>query len=385
VTLTKRDETRPLRVLWATDRIGYGNHLHGPGRRLLTIAPRIDPAVAQIVACVLRADDPELSRLFAERGIPLRHLGKHRLDPTTVPKLLSILRRERIDLVHLTGYGASNFGRIAAGMLGIPSIVHVTDHYYPWYQRVADRLLAPWTTAVVTVSHSVARTSPMFRSPRLQRCTTVIHNAIDLEEFAPAEPDAVRRLRASLQLEPQDLVVGYVGRLHPEKGVHHLVEAAPAILAAEPRARLLLVGDGPQRAELEQRVAELGLGERVSLRGFEADVASMLSVLDVAVFPSLTEGFPNVVLEAMAVGKPVVASDVEGIAELLDQGETGLLVPPADPPALASAVLRLLAQPEERARLAANARRASRAYGIERHVAALETLYRRVAAEGRAS
>jgi glycosyltransferase involved in cell wall biosynthesis len=339
--------------------------------------------VARIEACVLRAEDPDLARLFRERDIPLRHLGKHRLDPTTIPKLVRIIRRERIDLVHLTGYGASNFGRIAATLTGIPSIVHVTDHYYPWYQRAADTLLAPWTPCVVTVSHSVARTSPMFRNERLRARTSVIHNALDLDEFAPLAPDAALALRGKLGLAAGDVVVGYVGRLHEEKGVQHLLEAAPAILAADPRVRLVLVGDGPTREALEARARALALGPRCSFPGFATDVRSMLSALDVAVFPSLTEGFPNVVLEAMAVGKPVVASGIEGIAEILVHDETGLLVPPADPPALADAILRLVARPEERARLASNAKRTSRGYGLERYVTALEQLYVRVARDGR--
>jgi glycosyltransferase involved in cell wall biosynthesis len=372
-----------LRVLWATDRIGYGSHLHGPGRRLLSIAPHMDPAVVRLFACVMRAEDVELSRLFEAKGISLRHLGRHRLDPRTIAPLVRIIREEEIDVLHLTGYGASNFGRIAAALTGIPAIVHVTDHYYPWYQHVADRLLARWTTAVITVSNSVARDSPMFRSGRLAGRITVIQNAIDLEEFAPVDAAVSRRLRGTLGIRPEQLVVGYVGRLHEEKGLLHLLEAAPAILRAVPDACLLLVGDGPQRDELHERVRRLGLERNVIFEGFRTDVAAVLSMLDVVVLPSLTEGFPNVALEAMAVGRAIVASRVEGIEEIVAHERTGLLVSPANPRELAEAIVRLLEQPAERARLAGNAREASLGSGLDGYVKALVGVYRRVTDRGR--
>ncbi len=372
-----------LRVLWATDRIGYGSHLHGPGRRLLSIAPHVDPAVVRLLACVMRAEDVELSRLFEAKGVSLRHLGRHRLDPRTIAPLVRIIREEEIDVLHLTGYGASNFGRIAAALTGIPAIVHVTDHYYPWYQHVADRLLARWTTAVIAVSNSVARDSPMFRSGRLADRVTVIQNAIDLEEFAPVDAAVSRRLRGALGIRPEQLVVGYVGRLHEEKGLLHLLEAAPAILRAVPDACLLLVGDGPQRDELHERVRRLGLERNVIFEGFRTDVAAVLSMLDVVVLPSLTEGFPNVALEAMAVGRAIVASRVEGIEEIVAHERTGLLVSPANPRELAEAIVRLLEQPAERARLAGNAREASLGSGLDGYVKALVGVYRRVTDRGR--
>lgn len=376
---------RPLRVLWATDRIGYGSHLHGPGRRLLSIMPHVDPAAVRISACVLRAEDAELSRLFETKGISLRHLGRHRLDPRTIASLVRIIREEAIDLLHLTGYGASNFGRIAAALMGIPAIVHVTDHYYPWYQHVADRLLGRWTAAVITVSNSVARNSPMFRDGRLGSRVTVIQNAIDLEEFAPAPAEVSRRMRSALGIRPDQLVVGYVGRLHEEKGLLHLVAGAPAILRAMPDTCFLLVGDGPQRDELRALVGRLGLERNFILEGFRADVAAVLSMLDVVVLPSLTEGFPNVALEAMAVGRAIVASRVEGIQEIVVDDETGLLVPPADPEALAASIVRLLEQPTERARLAKGARAASLQYRPDGYVRALMNVYRRVVDRGRAA
>ena len=370
---------RPLNVLWATDRIGYGSHLHGPGRRLLTIAPEIDPAVARLVVCVLRGEDPALSRLFAQRGIPLRHLGRRRLDPTTLPRLVRLVREERIDLLHLTGWGASDFGRLVSAWTGVPAIVHVTDHYHPWYQDVADRLLGWRTDAVIAVSRSVAETSPMFRHARLRRRVRVLQNPVDLREFAPVPEAEAAALRQALGVPPGRLVVGYLGRLHPEKGVHHLPDALPAVVRAVPEAVLVVIGDGPQQRALEAQVQRLGLGPHVLFHGFRSDVAAALSAFDVAVVPSLTEGFPNVVLEAMAVGRPIVASRVEGIAEILRHDETGWLVPPGDAPGLADALVRALKEPAERARLATGAREAAKRFDLRAYVRALEATWGEIA------
>jgi glycosyltransferase involved in cell wall biosynthesis len=189
-------------------------------------------------------------------------------------------------------------------------------------------------------------------------------------------------MRVSLGIGPEQRVVGYVGRLHEEKGLLHLLAAAPAILRTVPDACILLVGDGPQREDLRQRVRELGLEGNVIFEGFRTDVAAVLSMLDVVALPSLTEGFPNVALEAMAVGRAIVASRVEGIGEIVVDGETGLLVPPANPTELAACIVRLLEQPTERARLAGNALRASRRYGLDGYVKALLGVYLRAVNRG---
>ncbi len=373
---------RPVNVLWATDRVGYGSHLHGPGRRLLTIAPELDPARVRLTACVLRAEDPALSRLFTDRGIALRYLGKHRLDPTTLPRLARIVRDEKIDLLHLTGYGASDFGRVVSAMAGVPAIVHVTDHYYPWYQAIADRLLARHTDAVIAVSRSVVATSPMFRIARLRARARVMQNPVDLRDFAPIPAQAAVALRRELGIAPGRPLVGAIGRLHPEKGLLHLLEAVPEVVRAVPDAVFLVVGDGPQRDELHAQARRLGLGDHVVFHGFRTDVAALLSILDVVAVPSLTEGFPNLVLEAMAVGRALVASDVEGISEILVHDETGWLVPPRDSAGLAAAIVRLLRRPEARERLGRNAHEAAKRFDLRAYVRVLEDTWVQVAAAG---
>lgn len=370
---------RPLNVLWATDRIGYGSHLHGPGRRLLTIVPELDPAAVRLTVCVLRPEDPDLSRLFAERGIPLRHFGKHRFDPTTLVRLLRLVREEGIDLLHVTGWGATSFGRAVSALTRVPIVVHVTDHYHPWHQALADRLLGWRTDALVAVSRSVAETSPMFRSERLRRRVRVIRNPVDLREFSAVTEAEAAALRRELGIEPGRPVVGYVGRLHEEKGVHHLLAAAPEVARTAPGAVFLVVGDGPRQAELHAEARRLGLGERAVFHGFRRDVAAVLSICDVVAVPSLTEGFPNVVLEAMAVGRAIVASDVEGIAEILVHGETGWLVPPGDPARLAAGIVHLLQHPAERERLARSARAAAQGFDLRAYVRALEATWLEVA------
>jgi glycosyltransferase involved in cell wall biosynthesis len=159
----------------------------------------------------------------------------------------------------------------------------------------------------------------------------VIANGVDARQFQPG----ARRGNGSFR-------IACVGRLIFNKGPQFLIEAAPEVLQAHPEAEFVLVGDGPLRARLEERARELRIGHRVDFLGSRSDVAAILQGCDVLVRPSLLEGMPLAVLEAMACGLPVVATPVAGTSELVRDGENGLLVRPADPGALAGAILRLM-------------------------------------------
>jgi glycosyltransferase involved in cell wall biosynthesis len=204
------------------------------------------------------------------------------------------------------------------------------------------------------------------------RPARVIHPGADLEVFAA--PDR-SRARAALGIGDDDVAIGIVGRLQPWKGQHVLLEAAPAILAVEPRARFLVIGGTPggfsagYPAALERQVAALAIAERVSFLGQRDDVAALLPGLDVFVHASRDEPFGIVIVEAMAAGVPVVATDAGGVPEIVVDGEHGLLVPPEDAPALAEAVAATLADPgAARTRVDAARARAFDRFGWARYV-----------------
>jgi glycosyltransferase involved in cell wall biosynthesis len=210
------------------------------------------------------------------------------------------------------------------------------------------------------------------------RKVSTIPNGVDLTRFGPASQAAARR---ALGLPGESTVVGTVGRLDPVKDQAALVRAFATLMGAYPEALLVLAGDGPCREELARLVAELGAGGRVRLLGECRDVPQVLAAMDLFVLPSLAEGMSNTILEAMAVGLPVVATRVGGNRELVDEGETGRLVPPGDPRALADAVAGYLDDAHVRGLHGkASRRRASETFALERMYRAHESLYGRLLA-----
>jgi glycosyltransferase involved in cell wall biosynthesis len=186
------------------------------------------------------------------------------------------------------------------------------------------------------------------------RRLTQIDNGIDPEAFSPQRPDDA--LRSSLGIASDDVVVGTVGRLAPLKGLEVLVEAAAGVVAQVPRAKLMFIGDGPLRQRLEHLASERGLQRRVVFTGARDDVPRLLSLLEVFVLPSLAEGQPMALLEAMSAAKAVVATRVGDVPKMVEGGECGIVIPPGDPAALTDAVVSLLRDEGRRSELARKAR-----------------------------
>jgi glycosyltransferase involved in cell wall biosynthesis len=235
--------------------------------------------------------------------------------------------------------------------------------------RVADRV--------------VVNAESLRPSGRAGRRTEVIPSGVDTERFQPRAGARVAA-KARLGVPPDRPLIGTVGRLEGRKGTATLIEAAARLAdygAAD--VGVVVAGDGPLRGELRGLVERLGLAACVTLLGQRSDVREVLAALDVFVLPSRTEGMSNALLEAMAMACPVVATAVGGTPEVVVPGETGVLVPPAEPAAMAAAVARLLAAPELAARLGAAARRRiENRYGSRAMVRRLEGLYAAVAAPG---
>jgi sugar transferase (PEP-CTERM/EpsH1 system associated) len=238
-------------------------------------------------------------------------------------------------------------------------------------------LLSPLVSHFVTVSRDLERW--LVEDVRVPaRKVSTIPNGVDLTRFGPGrQPDA----RRALGLPAEGIVVGTVGRLDPVKDQAGLVRAFATLMPAYPDALLVLAGDGPCRGELARLVTDLGADGRVRLLGECRDVAQALAAMDLFVLPSLAEGMSNTILEAMAVGLPVVATRVGGNRELVDEGETGRLVPPRDPRALADAVAGYLDDAHVRVLHGkASRRRASETFALERMYRAHESLYGRLLA-----
>jgi glycosyltransferase involved in cell wall biosynthesis len=208
------------------------------------------------------------------------------------------------------------------------------------------------------------------------RKVRVVYLGAPLDEFSRARPATeIAAARAELGAAPGDVLVGTVTRLHDSKGNEYLVEAAASVLKQRPFARFFLAGEGPLRGALEDQARALGLGGRFVFVGFVRDVPRLLSAFDLSVFPSRWEGTPLTVFEALAAGKAIVATDADGLLDVLTDGHDALIVPKRDGAALASRIVSLIDAPGERARLSANARVTGEQFDILAFVRRMERLY----------
>lgn len=297
--------------------------------------------------------------------------------------LWRLIRRMPADIVHTHSSKAGFLGRLAARAAGAPHIVHtphghIFDGYFSAMATrlfsLLERLAARWTDRIITLSDQEARDHLARGIGRPGQFVT-IPSGVELDAVSTAPP---------ARLVAGGPVVGAVARLVPVKGLHHLLDAAPAVLRGCPETRFLLVGDGEMRPALEEQARALGLTDRVTFTGFREDVPSVMGGMDVVVLPSLNEGMGRVLVMAMALGKPIVATRVGGVAELLAHGEAGLLVPPRDPRALAEAITTLLQDPSRARSLAEAGRRRASRYSAASMLDALAKLYREVVSHGRA-
>ena len=350
--------------------------MHGVKRLFAWMIPRFDAERFNVSLISLRQRDLSNDTLD-ELGIDVTYLQRSRFDPLTAPALLKELVRRKADVLHLHGYGATTFGRLAAARLQLPVVLHehanLTDT--PWFQKIADRLLAPYTDIALAVSRSTAEFVVRARLLPPER-TKVVYLGVPLEEFSRPRTDAeIEGDRAALGIPEGVFAIGTVTRLMPSKGNEYLVEATRLVAERLPDARVYIVGEGELQEDLEARARALGLGERLTFTGFRRDVAGALSAFDLAVFPSLWEGTPLTVLEALAMGKPIVATDADGLKDVLTDGGDALMVPRRDAGALADALVTLARDAGLRQRLAARARLTGAAYDIDLFVRKMEKLY----------
>ncbi len=265
---------------------------------------------------------------------------------------------------------------------GVPVVIH-TPHGHAFHDYLSragsgalirvERTMARWTHRIVCLTDAERDDHLRYRIGP-PRKFEVIHSGVDLERFrSPRIPPEVTR--RSLGLDGAGRLVGCVARLVPVKGVDCLLDAWSAVRAAVPGATVVFVGDGPLRPSLEAAAAARGIQDSVVFLGVRDDVAELLPVFDLVVLPSRNEGMGRAAVEALAAGRPVVGSRISGLQDVVQDGETGLLVPPGDPAALAAAIIRCLTERPFRDRMAACARAGAEPYGIASMLTQLDRLY----------
>ncbi len=378
---TQKHLPKPIRVMHIIDKLSVsGSGIHGVTRAIERWIPRFDPQQFQFSVCSLRS--PEISgEIFEQQGTPIYFLSKGKFDPTTLTSLLKLIKQEKPHILHLHGYGAANFGRLASWLTGIPNIVHehVIVQKQPLYQTVADQLLSPLITKAIAVSEPVQEFMISQRKIKPDKLETLIIG-LPLAEFQIPKVDLVQQARQKLRILSDEQVIAVVGRLDTQKGQIYLLQAAVTILKELPKTRFLIVGDGPDMSMLKSFSQKEGIADRVIFTGFRENIPVLLAMADVAAIPSLHEGGPLTLFEAMNLYKPVVGTPVGLMPEVIQEGETGFVVPCKNVDMLAQRLIQILLNPQLAQSMGEKAWQVCQNYDISKSVQRLDEIYRELVA-----
>lgn len=364
-----------------------------PARRLKVLHLLVSLPVGgaeDLVAAIVRGLDPErfaagvaclgfpgqVGEELRAAGYPVSYLGldvKHTSTWRVVAEVRGLLQDLRPDILHTHLYHPNLYGRLAALGLGIPVVAAVHNSYtrVKFHRRLWNFLLG-WASERILVGSTQVWDDVRHYDGVPASRLLLLPYGIRLAELGTA----LSRPEARQALQVSGLVMGAVGRLEEQKGHVYLLEALAQVQQDIPEATLILVGDGRLRQDLERRARELGLSDRVRFLGTRRDLPLIYRALDLFVQPSLWEGLPLALLQAMGAGLPVLATRVSGVREVIEDGVNGRLVEPGDPQALARVLLELYRQSELRARLATAAHDTIREnYSLEAMLAPLELLY----------
>lgn len=310
-------------------------------------------------------------------------------DLAALLKLYRLMRSQAFSIVHTHSSKAGILGRIAAKMAGVPVIVH-TVHGWSFHDRMRaprrwlfvtlERWMAAMSDALVVVSSVLEEMGLREGIGRPGQYVT-IYSGIDLAEFdqSASERDQKRR---ELGIPAGVPVIGTIGRLSPQKSPEDFLAAARKVIQQMPEVRFLIVGDGPLRGRVEESIRAAGISDKVLLTGIRHDVPGLMASLDVFVLSSLWEGLPRVIPQAMAAGRPVVCTNVDGNAEAVLDGVNGLLVPARDTDALADAILQLLRDPGLARQMGLEGQRRVTKFSAQKMLEDIEMLYQKLLFEG---
>lgn len=304
------------------------------------------------------------------------------LDLRCLIQLFFFFRKERPFIVHTHTSKAGILGRLAAWLAGVPALVHTPHghifrgYYGPLLTEIfvlIERLAARVTDKIVCLTEQEKLDHIKLRVSGPGKFVT-IHSGVDLSMFE--QPGAFKgRVREELGIPEGDPVIGTVGRLVPVKGHEYMIRAFALLMKRYESLWLILIGDGSMRDYLEDLCKDLKIRDRVIFTGWRSDVPGFLSLFDIFVLPSLNEGMGRVLVEAMVAGRPIVASNVGGIPDLVKDGQNGLLVPAADVKALTNGMDFLLANPEKRTEMGGTGKKMAKQYGSDSMVQKIEKLY----------
>ncbi len=353
----------------------------GIERKILAVLPRLDRERFNVRLVCIREEGVLADQLRRE-GIPVDVVPmRTRLSPSGLLRLSKYLGHHKIDIVHSHMYRSNVPATISARMAGIKGVicqVHNVDTWESRRQRIMDRFLCRWRSVMVGVSERVRR--DMIETLGIpESMTRVIYNGAEIGRFQ----DRSRReqTRRELGIDPDCLVVIYHGRLVRQKNPDVLVRIADEIIKPRQKALMLVVGDGGCREQMEATAREKKLGNFIRFTGKRDDIPDLLNAADMAVLPSYKEGFSNSLVESLAAGLPTVATDVGGNAEAIEDGRSGIIVPPHEDDLLLEKLGWLADHPDVRRKMGRAAAERAERFSLRRMVEAVENLYIEVAKE----
>lgn len=371
-----------------------GSLCGGAGGHILSLVKRCDPR--RFESTVAMAEGSPMRGEFQSAGIrvvplTLDHRGGLRKNIVAFRQLAAFLRRETFDVIHTHTSVAGALGRVAARMFTRAPTVHMlhafASHLYQssparsaalFVERRLDRF-TDWYIAGSRAMVERGVSQRIFSADKV----VLIHNGIDLAQFDRDQGDEDSAEHSRVRTSGSQVTVGFLGRLEKQKGVEYLVRAAAVVRGQNRNVRFLIAGDGTLRTRLEELSRALGVEDSIEFVGWASNVAQFLRRIDILAMPSLWEAFGLSVGEGMAMGKPVIASRIEGLCEVVEEDKTGFLVAPADPQALARAILQLADDPARRLALGRQGRvRVEERFTLDLMVARHEEFYERLIGGG---
>ena len=317
-----------------------------------------------------------------DQGIEVLSLNRGKFDLRTIFDIINLIKKHNSNIIHLHGYGAANFGRIAGRITRTKTIIHehFVDPAIPMYQIIADYLLRNYTDYAVAVSNSVM--DFMVKQRYFSKHNTfVVYNGAPLKKFLPKDSASTTDERKRWGIGENDIVLGTIGRLDNQKGIKYLIDAFAILQKIFSNIKLLVVGDGPLENDLRTQCISTGVQENVMFTGYCPNIAQISSIFDIQVFPSLWEGTPLTLFEAMAMKQCIVSTNVDGLGEILENGINALVVPPKNCILLAESIEKVILDSNLRENLAIQAFKDSKNFDISNTVMKLQKIYTEVIKE----
>ncbi len=331
----------------------------GAERMVVDLAKGLKNKGHKVTVCALNKGGPLEEELKMEgvetivlSNLPLRN----KYIFYFVFRLFKLMKKDKFDIVHTHMFLANFWGRVAAILSGAKVIISTEQNQDLWKKRrhiFVDKILSLFTNKIIAVSSAV-KVFVVKKEKISAKKLTVIHNAVDPKEFMPCDASYLKK---EFNIYDGTFIVGTVSRLIPQKGQQYFLEAAHQISKNNKNIKFFIIGDGALRKSLEILSERIGIVDKVIFTGFQQDIAGFLSILDIFVLPTLREGLPVALIEAMAMGKPIITTNIRGMEDLVTDGYNGLLVSPENPDMLAKAILKLINDNLYAQKLGLNARK----------------------------